>query len=192
MLSKEDNSSRRKTLIAFCIAVVLLIIVIMICRGIKSTTHNKQQRVYSQAIECLENNNPDKAKKLFSSLPSDFQYSQYSLSPSQWIEEIDQKFNSPFLGFWSSGTYYTLEITQRISVYGIDIDYHKEVKDGVLICEGYLNIDNASSTNARLGSSKSEYYYESGAYNYTLILKDENTMDVYFQGDFHITLSKTA
>lgn len=173
--------------------IILLILTIILIVAINNHREAKQEDAYSEtysnAIGYLREGNPEKAKELFATLPDDYANSEYGLTAGQWPAEIDAKYNTDYLGFWGNN-YYSIEITQRISFLGIAIEYRKDVKDGLLVYEGKLHITEPNQTNVKLGSSKGSIYYESNAHNYRLVLVDENTMEVYFQGELQRTLSK--
>ena len=102
------------------LAVIILVVVLIVT--INNYQETKQQEVYSEtystAMKYLREGNPNKAKELFASLPENYANSEYGLAAGQWSQEIDAKYNTDYLGFWGNN-YYSIEITQRINVYGL-------------------------------------------------------------------------
>ena len=182
------SKNKGKSVLAIICLVAIIVTAIVVTNTVQS---NKREETYSIAMEYLRNDNPEKAKELFSTLPNDYAVSEYATTASQWQKVIDAKYNSAFLGYWGTDNY-SIEITQHIDIFGIDVDYKKNIRDGVLIYEGYLEITSPTQKSARLHSSKNEYHYESNAYDYKLVLVDDTTMEVYFQGELHATLKKTT
>ena len=186
----EFLKKHKEKLLCLLVFFIAAVIAIVFLNNRHEEKINKQrQEVYNTAINYLRTGEPDEAKKLFSSLPPDYAITKYDLTASQWDTEIDENYNCEFLGTWSSSGY-LFEITQRIDSMGVHIEYRKELRGGVLVYEGYLKISESDNKKAQLGSSKGDYHYESNAYKYDLVLANENTMDMYFEGEHHITLTK--
>ena len=183
----ECIKNNKVKVILLLMAIIVAIVTITIVANV--TQNAKREEVYLSAIECLKDGNVEKSKELFGSLPDDYAISDFATTAVQWQKIIDAKYNSAFLGYWGNDNY-SIEITQHIDIFGIDVDYKKNIRDGVLIYEGYLEITSPTQKSAWLHSSKNEYHYESGANNYKLVLVDDSTMEVYFKGELHTILKK--
>ena len=140
---------------------------------------SSNKKTYEEACQLAREGDIDSARTLFSQLPADYRPDTSKPDAYTWIEGIDKYVDSPFIGIWKNGTY-IIEITLEVDNYsGVHLEYDKEYTSpgGVRVWDyGYVGVED---------DGKTAYYYrghQSNAKNYTLILSDENTMEVWFDG----------
>lgn len=157
---------------------ILLVILLLICScSLPGCSSNK--KIYEQAFELAKGHHFTEARELFSMLPADYEPDSSSPDAGTWIEGIDKYVDSPFIGTWQNGNY-IIEIVLKVSIYsGVHLEYEKEYTSpgGIFLWDyGYVGIKD---------DGKSAYYYwskESNAKNYTLILINNKSMEVWFDG----------
>lgn len=140
---------------------------------------SSDKKTYEEAYQLAMEHQFAEAKELFSQLPADYEPDSSSPDAGTWISGIDKFVDSPFIGTWKSGKY-IIEITLVVDGYsGVHLEYEKEYTSpgGVYLRDyGYVGIEE---------DGKTAYYYrasESNAKNYTLVLTDNSTMEVWFDG----------
>ena len=140
---------------------------------------SQYDKLYDNACEKAMSGEVAKAKEMFSEIPENYEPENYNASPSKWIESIDKYYNSKFIGVWKSGSY-IIEITQDSDkMSGIYLRYKKEYTSpgGVTVRDsGCVNIKDDGKTATYYSSSASN------AKNYELIMTNDNTIEVYFDG----------
>lgn len=170
---KKIKLNKKWTLILSCLS-ILLIIGFFLLAILPS-----DKKTYDSARELALEGKYDDALVLFSQLPEDYAPKSDQAWAGAWVEGITECYDSPFIGTWKNGSY-ILEITMNVSgSRGVYLEYDKEYTSpgGVLIWDyGKMGIEDDLVT---------AYFYnskESNAKNYTLVLVDASTIDVYFDG----------
>lgn len=164
---------------------LVLFICFLVVFGALGIRHIIYTQVYNSAYEYVLNGNPSTAVDNFLKLPRNFSPNDEKISVDQWIKSIDKYYDSPFIGVWKNDPSwgkgeYTIEISMVVSSYanGVYLKYDKsyDAENGVHLWDyGKVEVDDEET--AHYYASK-----ESNAENYTLILNDDNTLEVYFDG----------
>ena len=140
---------------------------------------SRYDKLYDNACEKAMSGEVMKAKEMFSEIPENYEPENYNAFPSEWIKSIDKYYDSKFIGVWKSGSY-IIEITQDSNkMSGIYLRYKKEYTSsgGVTLRDrGRVSIKDDGITATYYSSN------DSSAKNYELIMTDDNTIEVYFDG----------
>ena len=116
---------------------------------------------------------------MFLEIPENYEPENYNASPSKWIKSIDKYYDSKFIGVWTNGSY-VIEITQGSDkMSGIYLRYEKSYTSsgGVTVRDrGCVSVKDDGITATYYNSSASN------AKNYELIMINDNTIEVYFDG----------
>lgn len=140
---------------------------------------SSDKKTYEEAYMLAAEHHFAEARELFSQLPDEYAPDMSSPDAATWIASIDRYVNSPFIGRWKNGKY-LIEITLEVDGYsGVYLEYEKEYTSpgGVYMRDvGCVGIEE---------DGKTAYYYrasKSNAENYTLVLTNNSTMEIWFDG----------
>ena len=183
--------------------VILVIVSVLVIGGIlfasisfynTAKTEAEMKTKYEEAVAAAEDKDFITARQLFSELPMDYQYEDKELKTitvQDWIESIDRCKDSPFVGEWkakNSQGKWDIDIYLSVFDYrGVTIRYSKSYTSsgGVHIGDfGDLYVYNDGITASYTNSNKSN----SG--HYKLVLKDSNTLELYFDNELEVVLHK--
>lgn len=184
----------KKTTLILISILVLAIATTVIILSIEAHEENSMKARYEEAVSLAKNKEFDTARQLFSQLPADYQYEEKAwrtITVSDWIESIDEKSTSPFIGEWSASTSqgkWDLDIyVSATDSGGVGLNYSKSYTStgGVHIGDfGDLYVYDDGVTAAYTNSGKSN------SSHYKLKLVNQNTLEIYFDNELEVTLNK--
>lgn len=163
-----------KKVVRFLSLVLCLIVITIVFAGC-----SRYDKLYDDACEKAMAGEVSKAKDMFLQIPQDYEPEEYNATPSKWISSIDRYYNSKFIGRWKNGSY-IIEITQDSDkMSGIYLKYQKEYTSpgGITLRDrGKVSVGDDGKTATYYSSSASN------SKNYKLIMVNDNTIEVYFNG----------
>ena len=182
-----------KKVVLIIISVLVLGVIVFV--SVSSYQNNATKTKYEEAVAAAESKDFTTARQLFSELPMDYQYEKKAyktITVEDWIESIDECVNSPFIGEWkaknSQGTWeYDIYISV-LDFRGVNIAYSKSYKStgGVKVGDfGELYVYNDGITASFSSSGE-----KSNAGHYKLVLKNDDTAELYFDNELEVTLTK--